>query len=282
MKEFGKNVMPELREILLGPWLHDGWALAELDYAPDLGRSRMACVLTKPGKKAIITIDAADFLSDGDWNDDADNTMNASADPDPAYNKLADYLSLLFWEDLDTTDQDPAEIHLRLGAPRQKEEDTGGTYPYGAYGRIDPSGDYHMAGEEPNAEPDQIALASFGLSSNSIVVSEQRSGDYAVVLLLTNAPEGEPYEMVFHREDGRWQETSAGNGYGWHAWHIDPDDNDEHGFVTYWDRSSAEMVTVSYRGVSKTVPVVNGYFLAVFWDDVESAADDDIDPVTAS
>jgi hypothetical protein len=116
-----------------------------------------------------------------------------------------------------------------------------------------------------NVSPAQLALASFGPSSSSTVVSEQRAGDWAVVLLLTNGPDGEPYESVFHRQAGQgWAEVSGSNGYGWHSY-----GDGERGFATYWDETtSAERVTVSYRGTTKTVPVVSGYFLAVFWDDV--------------
>jgi hypothetical protein len=96
-----------------------------------------------------------------------------------------------------------------------------------------------------------------------------------VVLLLTNGPDGEPYESVFHRQAGQgWAEVSGSNGYGWHSY-----GDGERGFATYWDETTlTERVTVSYRDTAKTVPVVSGYFLAVFWDDVSG---DDSVPVTS-
>ncbi|MGA2825569.1 MAG: hypothetical protein ABSF03_05565 [Streptosporangiaceae bacterium] len=96
-----------------------------------------------------------------------------------------------------------------------------------------------------------------------------------MVLLLTNGPDGEPYESVFHRQAGQgWAEVSGSNGYGWHSY-----GDGERGFATYWDETTlTERVTVSYRDTAKTVPVVSGYFLAVFWDDVSG---DDSVPVTS-
>ena len=127
--------------------------------------------------------------------------------------------------------------------------------------------------QQRNDSPAELALASFGGGRFATLVSEARADDWAVVLLLTNEkPFLVPYEMVFHREEGRWADAAGSNSPGWRS------TNGALGFVTYWGEAlgGASQVAVSYRGITATVPVESGYFLAVFWDvpegDFDSAA----------
>jgi hypothetical protein len=133
--EFGPSVVPELREILLStceaasydpdgrltavrevPFLEE-WQLILLDFDPDLGRSRLVCVLTGAGKTVTATIDASDF---------PDLRVNTSISPEwngsAAYHDLAVHLSVLIQEQILV--RDPAdisdEIRIRIPADRGK------------------------------------------------------------------------------------------------------------------------------------------------------------------
>lgn len=131
--EFGPSVVPELREILLSmseaafygpdgrlneikdvPFLEE-WQLTRLDFDPDLGRSRIICVLTGAGKKVTAIIDAGDF---------PDLRGNTSKSPEwngSAYHDLAVHLSVLIQEQVltrDPADISPGEIHIRRPADR--------------------------------------------------------------------------------------------------------------------------------------------------------------------
>jgi hypothetical protein len=104
--EFGPSVVPELREILLStsegefydpdgrlievrdvPFLEE-WHLSRLDFDPDLGRSRLVCVLTGAGKTVTATIDAGDFAG---LRDNTSNTPEWNGSP---YHDLAVQLSV--------------------------------------------------------------------------------------------------------------------------------------------------------------------------------------------
>jgi hypothetical protein len=135
--EFGPSVVPELREILLStseaafygpdgrlteirevPFLEE-WHLTRLDFDPDLGRSRIVCVLTGTGKEVTAIIDA------GDFPDLRDNTSKSPEWNGSAYHDLAVHLSVLIQEQILT--RDPAEIstdeiHIRRPADRAKPE----------------------------------------------------------------------------------------------------------------------------------------------------------------
>jgi hypothetical protein len=120
--------------------------------------------------------------------------------------------------------------------------------------------------------PRDLALASFGDARFASVVGEARSGDWAVVLALTNEePYLVPYEMVFHRNGG-WADVAGNDTPGWRA------TGDGQGFVTVWDEApgGAAQVTVRFRDASQTVPVSAGYFLAVFWDVPETDFNGDV------
>jgi hypothetical protein len=133
--EFGPSVVPEFRKILLStgegafygpdgrltevrevPFLEQ-WQLSRLDFDPDLGRSRVVCVLTGAGKTVTATIDAADFP------DLRDNTSNSPEWNGSAYHDLAVLLSVLIQEQIlvrDPADIRSDEIHIRRPADRAK------------------------------------------------------------------------------------------------------------------------------------------------------------------
>lgn len=133
--EFGPSVVPELREILLStgegafydpdgrltevrqvPFLEE-WHLSGLDFDPDLGRSRIVCVLTGAGKTVTATIDASDFP------DLRDNTSNSPEWNGSAYHDLAVHLSVLIQEQIlvrDPADIRSDEIRIRIPADRAK------------------------------------------------------------------------------------------------------------------------------------------------------------------
>lgn len=133
--EFGPSVVPELRKILLStgegafygpdgrltevrevPFLEQ-WQLSRLDFDPDLGRSRVVCVLTGAGKTVTATIDAADFP------DLRDNTSNSPEWNGSAYHDLAVLLSVLIQEQVlvrDPADIRSDEIRIRRPADRAK------------------------------------------------------------------------------------------------------------------------------------------------------------------
>ncbi|MBV9792818.1 MAG: hypothetical protein JO016_02660 [Actinobacteria bacterium] len=119
--------------------------------------------------------------------------------------------------------------------------------------------------------PAALALASFGDGRFATLAGEAQQGDWAVVLLLTNEkPFVVPYEVVFHRDGGRWSEVAGNDSPGWRS------TGGANGLVTFWAESPGgeSPVRVSYRGTTATVPVEAGYFLAVFWD----VPEDDFDP----
>jgi hypothetical protein len=133
--EFGPSVVPELRKILLStgegefygpdgrlievkqvPFLEE-WHLNRLDFDPDLGRSRLVCVLTGAGKTVTATIDASDFP------DLRDNTSNSPEWNGSAYHDLAVLLSVLIQEQIlvrDPADISTDEIRIRRPADRAK------------------------------------------------------------------------------------------------------------------------------------------------------------------
>jgi len=133
--EFGPSVVPELRKILLStgegefygpdgrltevkqvPFLEE-WHLSRLDFDPDLGRSRLVCVLTGAGKTVTATVDASDFP------DLRDNTSNSPEWNGSAYHDLAVLLSVLIQEQIlvrDPADISTDEIRIRRPADRAK------------------------------------------------------------------------------------------------------------------------------------------------------------------
>ena len=121
--------------------------------------------------------------------------------------------------------------------------------------------------------PGDLAVASFGGGRFASLAGEARSGDWAVVLVLTNEePYLVPYELVFRRDDGGWADVAGNDSPGWRA------TGHGQGFVTVWDEApgGAVRVTVRFRDASQTVPVSAGYFLAVFWDVPETEFDGDV------
>jgi hypothetical protein len=128
------------------------------------------------------------------------------------------------------------------------------------------------APEERSAgSPAGVVLASFGAGRFARIVGEERQGDWAVVLALTNEePYLVPYEMVFRRDGGQWTEVAGSDTPGWRA------AGDGPGLVTCWGEApaGARRVTVSYRGSTATAAVESGYFLVVFW----GIREDDFDP----
>lgn len=127
--------------------------------------------------------------------------------------------------------------------------------------------------QQNNDSPAALALASFGGDQFASLVGEVQADDWAVVLLLTNeAPYLVPYEMIYRRESGRWADVAGSDSPGWRS------AGGVTGLVTFWGEAPGEasQVTVSYRGVTASVPVVSGYYLAVFWDVPEG----DFDPGT--
>ena len=135
--EFGPSVVPELREILLStsegafyspdggltevrevPFLGE-WQLSRLGFDPDLGRSRLVCVLTGAGKTVTATIDADNF---------PDLRGNTSTSPEwngSAYHDLAVLLSTLIQEQVltwDPADIRSDEVRICLPADRAKPE----------------------------------------------------------------------------------------------------------------------------------------------------------------
>jgi hypothetical protein len=133
--EFGPSVVPELREILLStseaafydpdgrlieirqvPFLEE-WHLTRLEFDPDLGRSRIICVLTGAGNEVTAIIDADDFP------DLRDNTSKSPEWNASAYHDLAVHLSVLIQEQIltrDPADISPGEIRIRRPADRAK------------------------------------------------------------------------------------------------------------------------------------------------------------------
>jgi hypothetical protein len=135
--EFGPTVVPELREILLStseaafygpdgglteirevPFLEE-WRLTRLGFDPDLGRSRIICVLAGAGKEVMAIIDVGDFA------DLRDNTSKSPEWNASAYHDLAVQLSVLIQEQIltwDPADISPGEIHIRRPADRAKPQ----------------------------------------------------------------------------------------------------------------------------------------------------------------
>ena len=133
--EFGPSVVPELREILLStseaafygpdgrlteirqvPFLEE-WHLTRLEFDPDLGRSRIICVLTGAGNEVTAIIDADDFP------DLRDNTSKSPEWNASAYHDLAVHLSVLTQEQVltwDPADISPGEVRIRRPADRAK------------------------------------------------------------------------------------------------------------------------------------------------------------------
>jgi len=131
--EFGSSVVPELREILLStsegefyepdgrvtevrdvPFLEE-WQLSQLGFDPDLGGSRVVCVLTGAGKTVTATIDASDFP------DLRDNTSITSEWNGSSHHDLAVQLSTLIQEQVLTWD--PADIptdQIRIQLPADR------------------------------------------------------------------------------------------------------------------------------------------------------------------
>src|ERR1700677_12651 len=131
--KFGSSVVPELREILLStsegefydpdgrlaevrdvPFLEE-WQLSQLGFDPDLGGSRVVCVLTGAGKTVTATIDADDFP------DLRDNTSTSPEWNGSAYHDLAVQLSTLIQEQVLTWD--PADIptdQIRIQLPADR------------------------------------------------------------------------------------------------------------------------------------------------------------------
>jgi hypothetical protein len=131
--EFGSSVIPELREILLSsgegkfygpdgrlidiwevPFLEE-WHLVRLGFDPDLGKSRIVCVLTAAGKTVTAIIDAGDFA------DLRDNTSNSPDWNGSAYHDLAVHLSTLIQEQI--LGKDPADIgtdEVRIRRPADR------------------------------------------------------------------------------------------------------------------------------------------------------------------
>jgi hypothetical protein len=131
--EFGPSVVPELRDILLStsegefydpdgrvtevrdvPFLEE-WQLSQLGFDPDLGGSRVVCVLTGAGKTVTATIDADDFP------DLRDNTSTSPEWNGSAYHDLAVQLSTLIQEQVLTWD--PADIptdQIRIQLPADR------------------------------------------------------------------------------------------------------------------------------------------------------------------
>jgi hypothetical protein len=131
--EFGPSVVPELREILLStsegefydpdgrlievrdvPFL-EAWHLSRLDFDPDLGGSRLVCVLTGAGTTVTAIIDAGDFAGL------RDNTSNSPVWNGSAYHDLAVQLSVLIQEQVlvrDPADVSTDEIRIQLPADR--------------------------------------------------------------------------------------------------------------------------------------------------------------------
>lgn len=129
--------------------------------------------------------------------------------------------------------------------------------------------------QDDDRSPAELALASFGAGRFATVVGEERAGDWAVVLVLTNEePYLVPYEMVFRQDGGHWADMAGNDSPGWRT------TGDGQGFVTFWDEAphGASRVTVSYRDTTATVPVVSRYFLAVFWSIPESDFDPAVTP----
>jgi hypothetical protein len=133
--EFGQSVVPELREILLStsegefygpdgrltevrevPFLEE-WHLSRLGFDPDLGKSRLVCVLTGAGKTVTAIIDV------GDFPDLRDNTSNNPEWNGSAYHDLAVQLSTLIQEQVlirDPADVSTDEIRIQLPVDRAK------------------------------------------------------------------------------------------------------------------------------------------------------------------
>ncbi len=121
--------------------------------------------------------------------------------------------------------------------------------------------------------PGDLALASFGGGRFASLAGEAQSGDWAVVVALTNEePYLVPYEMVFRRDRHGWADVAGNDSPGWRA------TEDDRGFVTVWGEApgGAARVTVRFRDASQTVPVSAGYFLAVFWDVPETDFEGDV------
>jgi hypothetical protein len=133
--EFGPSVVTELRDILLStseaasygpdgrlaeagevPFLGE-WHLSRLGFDPDLGRSRIVCVLTGAGKSVTAAIDADDF-ADLRGNTSKSREWNASG-----FHDLAVHLSTLIQEQVlaaDPADTDTDRVRIRRPADRAK------------------------------------------------------------------------------------------------------------------------------------------------------------------
>jgi hypothetical protein len=119
-----------------------------------------------------------------------------------------------------------------------------------------------VPGQRNDGSPASLALASFGAGRFAKIGGEEQEGDWAVVLVVTNEePHVVPYEIVFRSDGGRWADVAGNDSPGWRS------AGDGSGFVTCWGEAPAgtSQVTVSYHGSMSTVPVMSGYFLAIFW-----------------
>lgn len=96
------------------------------------------------------------------------------------------------------------------------------------------------------------------------VVATRVQGDDAYVLLDTGSPgHAYLYGVNCSRLDGRWSETSSGNGPGWSL----TDADRELGTLSLWGDTPADtdLVNVQFNGEQREEPVHGGAFLAVWW-----------------
>jgi hypothetical protein len=113
--------------------------------------------------------------------------------------------------------------------------------------------------------PEQAALQGYPMGASCRVVASRVLGDTAYVLLDTHA-EGWPYlyGINCYRQNGRWHESTSGNGGGWSLMR----DEEDLGTLAFWDRAppGAEALRVEFHGEVREEEIHNGVYLLTWFD----------------
>jgi hypothetical protein len=115
-------------------------------------------------------------------------------------------------------------------------------------------------------DPEAAARGSIPAEfARTLALAIAPDGEHAVVLLGTNEPPDlYPYQVICQQGPEGWEESASANGPGWTSVA-----GGDVGLETYWGEApeGASEVLVSHRGVSHRVPVTNGYYVFVAWNE---------------
>jgi hypothetical protein len=118
---------------------------------------------------------------------------------------------------------------------------------------------------------DEVLRTSFPVESTRVVAVREHGN--AAVALFDTRPSAEPYlyEVSYYRKNGRWTEGSSSNGMGWNRYSYDAD----LGVETLWGQAppDADLVRAEREGRLLEEPVASGFYLLVWWDVPDRAAE---------